>query len=281
MQVNHFTLLTALLLSPTLAQTENATIDQFGFSLQPQLLQAPMIGGQFTLQFIANGLINPIISTGFQINYDPQALSFVENSFKYVLLDIAGLPCDNPQAQCITLDPPNIDNLNGVIEGGAGCLAGSFGLNGQLRPIAEVSFEVLVDFEETSVTTNAGGPVGLPSCLFHSSCAGLTFFGTTVIGPSVDLDSDGVVDSLDNCTELENPNQRDTDNDGYGNRCDPDLDNNGVVDFDDLPLLRVEFFMEGDLDSDFDGDMVVNFNDFSIMKTFMFSTPGPRGLITH
>jgi len=38
-----------------------------------------------------------------------------------------------------------------------------------------------------------------------------------------------------------NPEQRDTDTDGYGNRCDADFDNSGFVNFADLAIFRQLF----------------------------------------
>ncbi len=90
-----------------------------------------------------------------------------------------------------------------------------------------------------------------------------------------DGDADTIPDLLDNCSALANPAQRDTNGDGFGNACDPDLDDNGVVDFADLALLKQAFFAQGDLDEDFDGDGSVNFADLSIMKGFFFGPPGP------
>lgn len=55
---------------------------------------------------------------------------------------------------------------------------------------------------------------------------------------SVDSDSDGVNDALDNCRQVPNANQRNEDNDSLGNACDPcpissnnaDVDADGVAD---------------------------------------------------
>ena len=43
--------------------------------------------------------------------------------------------------------------------------------------------------------------------------------------PVIDRDGDGIPDTSDNCTLVANADQRDTDGDGYGNRCDGDFDN--------------------------------------------------------
>ena len=45
-----------------------------------------------------------------------------------------------------------------------------------------------------------------------------------------DTDGDGIVDALDNCPTKANANQKDTDKDGFGNRCDLDDDNDGFTD---------------------------------------------------
>jgi uncharacterized protein (TIGR03382 family) len=45
----------------------------------------------------------------------------------------------------------------------------------------------------------------------------------------VDADGDNVSDNGDNCPAIANPNQADTDRDGLGDVCDPDIDDDGVL----------------------------------------------------
>jgi hypothetical protein len=90
-------------------------------------------------------------------------------------------------------------------------------------------------------------------------------------------DGDTIDDSIDNCTLVANEDQRDTDGDGYGNYCDPDLDNSNTVDTTDYNLLKLEFYT-GDANADFNGDGQVNFADLGIMKPFQGGLPGPSAL---
>lgn len=101
-----------------------------------------------------------------------------------------------------------------------------------------------------------------------------TFTSTTL---AVDTDGDGIADSSDNCSAVANPDQRDTNTDGFGNLCDADLDNDGFVNFTDLSLLKVRF-TTADPDADLDGTGIVNFNDLALFKSLFGRPPGPSGL---
>jgi len=65
--------------------------------------------------------------------------------------------------------------------------------------------------------------------------------------PGGDSDGDGMCDAVDNCTVDHNPDQTDTDGDGYGNACDTDFTNDGVVGGQDFGVLAAAFgHCEGD-----------------------------------
>ncbi len=83
--------------------------------------------------------------------------------------------------------------------------------------------------------------------------------------PSLDSDNDTIPDHLDNCVLTPNTDQRDTDNDGFGNTCDCDLDNDNVVTSSDFIIFR-EAWGTTNADADFDGDGSVNMADFNIFR---------------
>lgn len=89
-----------------------------------------------------------------------------------------------------------------------------------------------------------------------------------------DGDGDGVINACDNCLLVANANQLDTNNDGYGNVCDADLDNNGAINFIDVSLFS-EVFLSNDPDADLNGDGAVNFLDLGVLTPFFLDVPGP------
>ena len=103
-----------------------------------------------------------------------------------------------------------------------------------------------------------------------------TVFTSNVAMLSDDVDGDAVPNRHDNCTVVANADQRDTDNDGIGNACDADLNNDCTLSFHDLALFRAAFF-SSDPDADLNGDGVVNFGDLAIARANFFSEPGPAG----
>lgn len=94
-------------------------------------------------------------------------------------------------------------------------------------------------------------------------------------GNAVDSDNDGVPDSADNCPNTPNapPMDCDTDGDGFGNRCDGDLDNNGFTVFNDLALFGMAFQTQ-DPDGDLDCNGFVAFADLAIFGELFGTMPG-------
>ncbi len=113
--------------------------------------------------------------------------------------------------------------------------------------------------------------------LSHTASALPTNDAMVVMVVAGDLDGDGIDDSLDNCLNIANLQQRDSDFDGIGNVCDADLNNDCAINFLDLAMMTSVFF-GFDPDADLNGDGNVNFLDLSIMTTSFFGAPGPSGL---
>ena len=86
-----------------------------------------------------------------------------------------------------------------------------------------------------------------------------------------DTDGDGVIDWTDNCPMLANANQRDTDGDGVGNRCDADLNNDGKVTLVDFAIFRQKFGT-ADPDADFNDSGLVTTADLAIFRALFAAT---------
>ena len=113
-----------------------------------------------------------------------------------------------------------------------------------------------------------------PQVLDHRASVSLILNRAT-FGP--DTDGDGVPDHMDNCTAVANADQRDTDGDGYGNRCDPDFNNDGVVTAADYLILRARL-NQADRLADLNGDGRVTAADYLILRGRLNQPPGPSGL---
>jgi hypothetical protein len=99
----------------------------------------------------------------------------------------------------------------------------------------------------------------------------------TPASAATDGDQDGVADAIDNCVQTANPDQRDTDSDGFGNLCDGDLNNDGFVNALDLGLFK-KVFLARSADADFNGDGVVNSLDLGLFKPLYALAPGPSNV---
>ncbi len=98
-----------------------------------------------------------------------------------------------------------------------------------------------------------------------------------------DQDNDGIIDVGDNCILAANPDQRDTDGDGFGNACDADLDNDGKVTLSDFRLLLlvmnnaapgIEPYVLAD-HVDFNNNALVDFADFYVFRRSFSGPAGP------
>ncbi len=99
----------------------------------------------------------------------------------------------------------------------------------------------------------------------------------------IDDDGDGVHDSNDNCLGVPNTSQRDDDEDGYGNLCDRDVDQNCGVGLTDLTATFAKFGAtspwtpksDGAYDVDENGG--VGLTDLTNVFSVFGLPPGPSG----
>ena len=120
---------------------------------------------------------------------------------------------------------------------------------------------------------------GLPDFVISAPAAtveGIEAGRAYVFLGKADFDGDDVPDNEDNCVENFNQDQRDSNDDGFGNVCDADLDDNCVVDLRDWFVMR-SVFGSDDPDADLDGNGVVDIADARTLFRDRFEAPGPSG----
>lgn len=107
--------------------------------------------------------------------------------------------------------------------------------------------------------------------------------GGRLFAIAVDTDGDAVPDGSDNCRAVANPGQLDANGDGYGNICDGDLNNSGLVTAADFAMLRSVLNLTAASSplaaaADMNGSGMVTAADYAIFRSRINSPPGPSGL---
>jgi hypothetical protein len=96
-----------------------------------------------------------------------------------------------------------------------------------------------------------------------------------------DADSDAVYDGQDNCINEANFEQVDSDNDGFGNQCDGDFNNNGATNSQDYVLLKLQLGQPstppGYNQCDMNANGSVNSQDYVLFRQRLGAPPGPSG----
>ncbi|MFK8029353.1 MAG: proprotein convertase P-domain-containing protein [Gammaproteobacteria bacterium] len=136
------------------------------------------------------------------------------------------------------------------------------------NPLSAFNGEDLAGTWTLSVLDGAGGDTGTLNewCLVPA-----------LVDVVVDSDGDGVGDDVDNCTNVANASQLDSNGDGFGNACDADTNNDCIINFLDVSAFT-EVFNTMDADNDFNGDGNVNFLDYVILTGQFTQVPGPSAL---
>ncbi len=106
-------------------------------------------------------------------------------------------------------------------------------------------------------------------------------FPTDVDVLEPDFDGDGVIDTLDNCSERANPAQDDTDDDDCGNLCDADYGQSGRASHGDFgEFIGFGFGTTNPLYQHVEpigGGRLVSFGDWGFFVANFGSVPGPSG----
>lgn len=146
---------------------------------------------------------------------------------------------------------------------------------------SSTNYKIAWDVVDGGGGTSMSASYTLNESIAQPSALGMSTSTNYILQPGFlappDFDADGVRNFMDNCSQDSNADQRDTNDDGFGNVCDADLNDDGIVNAGDLGILRLRFFT-GDPDADFNGDGVVNAGDLGIMRLRFFSPPGPSGI---
>ncbi len=112
-----------------------------------------------------------------------------------------------------------------------------------------------------------------PNCAFYDNSGDPAAATVKLYFPSTapDTDKDGIPDGADNAYLTPNPDQKDSDGDGFGDVADVDFDNDGVISEKDFSLFLEAFeSTKGDsnfnVSADFNHDDKVDFVDFATFK---------------
>ena len=149
----------------------------------------------------------------------------------------------------------------------------------------------------TAPTAVGGSPVSLRDDNFEGPVDEILVYNRSLSNSEIgaiyntdptddDFDKDGVKNFEDNCLFVSNPDQRDTNLDGYGNWCDADYDGNGLIHNGTTTVTDYGLFVQAlddsnipnYLDFDANGDEEVEWIDWDLMNHYLGKPPGPSGL---
>jgi acid phosphatase len=137
--------------------------------------------------------------------------------------------------------------------------------------------------------TPTAGFEGTDTFVYKVSDGTSTGSATVTVTVLADSDGDGIADIRDNCINVPNGplhpdsgghTQLDADGDGYGNACDADLNNSGLVTVADYGLLRSVLGQSATASptaaaADLNGSGTVTTADYGILRSFLGEPPGP------
>ncbi|MEK9603107.1 MAG: thrombospondin type 3 repeat-containing protein, partial [Flavobacteriaceae bacterium] len=234
-------------------------------------------GNYYTKQYTISGntLVNNVDSSGNPVSFlrdheqvnGPEA-TIVSNTFEHYINAVEHKNSDSYNRLVVEfigsndlyilsssnqLTPIDESNISISISGGSGQLDSSnpFTITASSTNLlfVDLNFSTPVDGNES---LSIDFDDGLSDSNYNKSYGVQTLQTNLILA---DNDDDGISNVEDNCIEISNSNQTDTDNDGIGDRCDDDDDNDGVLDDDD------DFPFDPNETVDTDGDGVGDNSD--------------------
>ena len=131
------------------------------------------------------------------------------------------------------------------------------------------------------VTIGQSGPIGTSTGPTSGITLHAGFWPIVASAALLDSDGDGIPDASDNCIDVPNGGQLDSDGDDYGNACDCDFDQNLACSIADFSIFREDYITTVDrgVGTDMDGNGAVSIADFSLFRPgYVAGAPGPSGL---
>jgi hypothetical protein len=272
--------------------------DVLADSLGEDIVDLQVATGPLNGATVVNGAL-PGPRAGLSISYTPDFGFLGEDTFDYTVTDLGATPVTATVIVTVTNQVDAIDDGTPIIPFGS-VLAGQVIIldilaNDSGLSATPLSLVTPVNMIAVLGSTIAIGSPGSASTIRISYTAGLTpgidsfdyqisdnngslDNATVYIEVFLDDDNDGIKDSIDNCLGAANPDQTDADGDGYGNWCDADFTNDGIVNFGDLAALRTNFGT-ADAVTDLTSDGVVNFADLARFRALFGKPPGPSALV--
>ncbi len=238
-------------------------------------------------------------TVSFNIVFHPDAGGSMLGNWNFnIYYDSSELTWNSAQTSLGTMPSPLVaelfgnpfQNTSGLIENFNGMLfppnASSPNVNGDLT-LATIVFDVIAGVSDGNADVWIDN-----SDLMHFNVNGSAVSLANVpVVAGLDSDNDGVADDGDlsglagdnkcnagntnncddNCYLTPNPGQQDTNGDGYGNMCDCDINNDGVVGIVDYNTFRTAWGSNSGLsnwnpDVDFNSDGVISIVDYNIFR---------------
>jgi subtilisin family serine protease len=155
-------------------------------------------------------------------------------------------------------------------------VSGALALLRERAPAAGVD-ELVGALRAAGVPVQDGSGAALPRLALGAALQALSSCADS------DADGDGVCDDRDTCLAVADPSQADSDLDGFGDACDADYDQTGLVGAGDFNLMREQLGRRAgepgfDPRFDHDGDGAIGSGDFNLLRSSLASAPGPSGL---